>query len=187
MPGGQFGPQYNKHHLVPFGEYLPFEGLLTKLGLAKFGNRGGFASGPGPQTIELPGLPAFSPLICYEAIFPYAVIGAERPKWMVHLTNDAWFGDFAGPQQHYAQARFRAVEQGLPLVRAANTGISAIVDPYGREVVSVGLHNYDHIDAKLPAEIEPTLYSRFGDRPILFLIVFSIIISFFMANIRRTD
>ncbi len=187
MPGGRFGPQYNKHHLVPFGEYLPFEPVMEALGLAQFANRGGFAAGPGPQTLDIGSLPSVSPLICYEAIFPYEVVGAERPKWMVQLTNDGWFGDFAGPQQHYAQARFRAVEQGLPLIRAANTGISAIVDPYGREVVSIELHNYDHIDAKLPAEIEPTLYSRFGDWPAFFLIAITLFLGFFLAIIQRTD
>ncbi len=99
-------------------------------------------------------MPPFSALICYEAIFPQEVVAeGQRPDWMVQLTNDAWFGTFAGPQQHYAQARIRAIEQGLPIVRAANTGISAIVDSHGREVESLALDSYGKIDAKLPAPL----------------------------------
>ena len=145
--------------------------LFDALGLSQFAIRGDIAAGPGPMTMHLPGLPPVSPLICYEAIFPYHAVGKERPDWMVQLTNDAWFGSFAGPQQHYAQARIRAIEQGLPLVRAANTGISAVVDAYGREVVSIELHNYKFVDAQLPAPAPVTLYSRWGDWLAMILIV----------------
>ncbi|MEO1493207.1 MAG: apolipoprotein N-acyltransferase [Pseudomonadota bacterium] len=170
-PDGTLGQRYDKHHLVPFGEYMPMRPLFDALGLSQFAIRGDIAAGPGPMTMHLPGLPPVSPLICYEAIFPYHAVGKERPDWMVQLTNDAWFGSFAGPQQHYAQARIRAIEQGLPLVRAANTGISAVVDAYGREVVSIELHNYKFVDAQLPAPAPVTLYSRWGDWLAMILIV----------------
>ena len=171
LPDGSLGARYDKHHLVPFGEYLPFEEVLTALGLSQFAIRGGFTPGPGPGNVSIDGLPSFAPLICYEAIFPDQIVGDERPGWLLQITNDAWFGSFAGPQQHLAQVRFRAIEQGLPLVRAANTGISAVIDPYGLVVVSIPMHNYRAIDAKLPLKIDPTLYSRWGDAPVVFLIV----------------
>ncbi len=182
LPDGTLGERYDKHHLVPFGEYMPLRSVVSMLGLSQFAIRGDIEPGPGPITMRLPGLPAFSPLICYEVIFPYEAVGYERPDWIVQLTNDAWFGSFAGPQQHYAQARIRAIEQGLPLVRAANTGISAVVDAYGREVVSMKLHNFGHIDGKLPKPLAATLYSRFGDWIAAFLIVFIAKISFFLRN-----
>lgn len=164
-PQGMLGPRYDKHHLVPFGEYLPFRPLFDALGVSQFAIRGDFDRGPGPQTVTVGDLPPFSPLICYEVIFPDEVVGSVRPAWLVQPTNDAWFGSWAGPHQHYAQARIRAIEQGLPMVRAANTGISAVVDPYGREIVSIPLHRYDHVDARLPAAIDATPYSRIGDWP----------------------
>ena len=163
LPDGNLGPRYDKHHLVPFGEYMPVVGLLGRLGLPDFSEGVGFSSGDGPQTLQVPGVPPFSPVICYEAIFPYEAVGPERPDWIAQITNDAWFGSFAGPQQHLAQARFRAVEQGLPLVRATNTGISAVIDPYGRQVASINMHNYDWLDVRLPMPLSSTLYSIVGD------------------------
>lgn len=183
LPDGRLGPRYDKHHLVPFGEYLPFEETLTALGLSQFAIRGGFARGPGPQTLVVPGIPSFSPLICYEAIFPHEIVGETRPDWLVQPTNDAWFGGFAGPQQHYAQARIRAIEQGLPMVRAANTGISAIVSPHGQEVISIGLGLDGYADERLPAPLEPTVYSRFGDA--LFFFLFAVIAA--LALVRRDN
>ncbi len=178
MPDASIGLRYDKHHLVPFGEYVPFESLLGALGIRQFAVRGGFARGVGPATHSIPGLPAFSPLICYEAIFPHQVVGAPRPNWMIQVTNDAWFGGFAGPQQHLAQARIRAIEQGLPMVRAANTGISSIIDSYGNLIVSIDLGSYGHVDEKLPSSIAPTLYSRTGDMP--FFVLIASIITFFV-------
>lgn len=179
LPGGEIGPRYDKHHLVPFGEYLPFQAFFDRLGISQFAIRGGFTRGPGPRTIKLDNLPSFSPLICYEAIFPNRIVSDERPDWLVQPTNDAWFGGGAGPQQHYAQARIRAIEQGLPMVRAANTGISAIVSPHGLEVVSLNLHNYGSIDGRLPSPLERTLYSRTGDLPSLLVVVFLLFLSIF--------
>ena len=186
-PDGVLTTRYDKHHLVPFGEYLPFQGLLSAIGLQQFAQAGRFSPGAGPAHISLPGLPTFAPLICYEAIFPDEIAPGERPDWLLQITNDAWFGSFAGPQQHLVQARFRAIEQGLPFVRAANTGISAVIDSYGLVVVSIPMHNYREIDAKLPPKIEATLYSRWGDALALFMIVIVAIFSVFTRIISHRD
>ena len=132
---------YDKVHLVPFGEYLPFEHALERLGLqALTKQRGGFLAGDRRRLISIPGAPPALPLICYEIIFPGEVVPpGERPGWMVNLTNDGWFGISTGPYQHFQQARVRAIEEGLPLARAANTGISAVVDPLGRIINSLPL------------------------------------------------
>jgi apolipoprotein N-acyltransferase len=176
LPDGTLGPRYDKHHLVPFGEYMPLWPVLRHLGLPQFTAGPGMAAGPGPRTLALDGVPPFSALICYEVIFPREVVApGKRPDWMVQLTNDAWFGAFAGPQQHFAQARIRAIEQGLPIVRAANTGISAVIDSHGRPVSYLPLDSFGKIDAKLPAPLPPTLYSRIGDLPALFLVVFVVL------------
>ena len=173
-PDGRLTDRYDKHHLVPFGEYLPFAGVLERIGLRQFALRGGFATGPGPRTLTVPGAPAVAAAICYEMIFPHAVVpDGVRPGWIVQITNDAWFGTFAGPQQHYAQARIRAIEQGLPVVRAANTGISAIVDAYGRERTAIPLDRAGRVDHPLPPALAPTIYARNGDLP-AYLAVFLI-------------
>jgi apolipoprotein N-acyltransferase len=153
---------YDKHHLVPFGEYVPLRPLFGTL-VAPAGAID-FSAGPGPQTVALPGLPPASPLICYEAIFPGEVADAQaRPSWLLNISNDAWFGMSAGPYQHFAAARFRAVEEGLPLVRSTNDGITAVVDPYGRVIASLALGQTGVVDAGLPRDLGPTLYARGGD------------------------
>ena len=122
------------------------------------------SAGPGPQTIALPGLPAFSPIVCYEAIFPGAVVDAKaRPAWIFNVTNDAWYGSSSGPYQHFAIARTRAIEEGLPLVRVANNGISGVVDPVGRIVARTRLDSVTYADVALPAAAAPTLYGAAGD------------------------
>jgi apolipoprotein N-acyltransferase len=126
------------------------------------GGRRDFTPGPALRTLELPGLPPVGPLICYEVIFSGKVTGAERPDWLLNLTNDAWFGTSSGPYQHFVSARLRAVEEGLPLVRAANTGISAVVDPYGRVVARLGLNAVGVLDADLPRPLAPTPYAAAG-------------------------
>ncbi|KAA2236813.1 apolipoprotein N-acyltransferase [Salinarimonas soli] len=158
---------YDKTHLVPFGEYFPhaLDALLRGLGLRQFVHvPGGFEPGERPGLLDLPGLPPAAATICYEAIFPGAVVPrGPRPGLIVNVTNDAWFGMTPGPHQHFAQARLRAVEEGLPLVRAANTGISAVIDPYGRIVRSLPLGVEGVLDAPLPIAIARTTYGRFGD------------------------
>ncbi len=156
---------YDKVHLVPFGEYLPFQGLLESIGLMQLTKvQGGFVAGDRRRALAIKDAPPLLPLICYEIIFPdEAVPQTERPGWLLNVTNDGWFGTSSGPHQHFQQARVRAIEQGLPLVRAANTGISAVVDPFGRILEQLPLGAEGVIDSALPERIEPTLYLRGGD------------------------
>jgi apolipoprotein N-acyltransferase len=189
--GGAILSVYDKVHLVPFGEYLPFQDLLEQLGLMQLTKvRGGFIAGDHRRNQTAPGAPNFLPLVCYEIIFPGdavprsgetgwfyrhfgrylgwpTVTGAgERPGWLLNLTNDGWFGASAGPYQHFQQARVRAIEEGLPLVRAANSGISAVIDPLGRIVKSLPLGSMGVLEARLPQPIAPTPYARLGDGPV---------------------
>ena len=156
---------YDKWRLVPGGEFLPFEEILKPLGFRKVVTvPESFAAGPGPRNIALPALPSAGVLICYEAIFPHDLIDpAQRPDWIINVTNDGWFGRSSGPYQHLDQARLRTIEQGLPLARAANTGISAIIDSYGRIETSLDLGSEGVLDGTLPAALAPTIYSRIGD------------------------
>jgi apolipoprotein N-acyltransferase len=156
---------YDKVHLVPFGEYLPFQSLLERLGLMQLTKlAGGLVAGVRRQPMQVPRAPPAIPLLCYEVIFADEIDArGARPGWLLNLTNDGWFGISSGPYQHFAQARLRAIEQGLPLVRAANTGISAVVDPLGRIVASLPLGAEGLLDAPLPRAIAPTPYARFGD------------------------
>ncbi|SFI95233.1 apolipoprotein N-acyltransferase [Albimonas pacifica] len=188
-PDGAILAAYDKRHLVPFGEYLPLHGLMTGLGLGPLvGESGGFAPGDGPARMDLPGLPALSPQICYETIFPHEMPAAgpdERPRWLVQVTNDAWFGASAGPWQHFHQARMRAIEQGLPLARAANTGISAMIDPWGRTVERLGLLEAGAVQARLPIALAPTLYSRTGDWPWMTLALLALAAPAGASGLRR--
>lgn len=171
-PDGTLASQYDKIHLVPFGEYLPFRNLLRPLGLDALAvGSVDFSSGASAAPMEIPGLPAARALICYEAIFPAEVAAnGKAVRWLLNITNDAWFGHSSGPYQHLAAARFRAVEQGLPLVRAANNGISAIVDPYGRVIASLGLDAIGVVDGPLPQPLAaPPVYARLGDGPLVAL------------------
>ncbi|HJZ31095.1 MAG TPA: apolipoprotein N-acyltransferase [Hyphomicrobiaceae bacterium] len=165
-PGGSALAHYDKVHLVPFGEYLPAQAALEAIGLEQLTRlRGGFTSGPRPAPmVRVPGLPPVAPLICYEAIFPHAIAEAgERPALIVNLTNDGWFGNSTGPRQHLQQARVRAVEEGVPLLRVANNGISAMIDGHGRSLIELGLDQTGSVDTGLPAALPPTPYARFGD------------------------
>lgn len=179
---GKITGRYDKFHLVPFGEKLPFEKLLNTLGLRQLVTLpGSFASGPGPVTMAVAGAPAMSPLICYEAIFPSQVTAKNsRPGWIVNVTNDGWFGETAGPYQHLQQVRVRAIEEGLPVVRAANTGISAIIDPYGRILQQLALNRSGVIDGSLPLALEPTYFSKWGNN-----IFFLMILALFLNRITR--
>lgn len=165
-PGGGLAALYDKIHLVPFGEYLPFQKTLEAIGIEQLTQmRGGFSTGLEPRPLLSAGaLPRFGALICYEAIFPGAVVqGAERPGLFVNITNDGWFGNTTGPRQHFHQARVRAVEEGIPLLRAANNGISGMIDAEGRVVVSLGLNERGVIDTDVPQTRPPTVYARLGD------------------------
>lgn len=171
--GANVVARYDKWRLVPGGEFLPFESILEPLGFRKVVTvPGSFAAGPGPRNITLPGLAAAGVLICYEAIFPHDLIDpAERPAWIINVTNDGWFGKSSGPYQHLAQARLRAIEQGLPLLRAANTGISAIIDGKGRIEAELGLGEEGVLDGSVPLALPPTLYARAGDWMLLGLML----------------
>jgi len=164
---GVSGPVYDKSHLVPFGEYMPLGNLMSRFGLQALAtiNGPGLSAGDKSLLFDLGASGKVLPLICYEAIFPQLSRSSERPDWILQITNDAWFGEFAGPFQHLVQARFRAVEQGLPLVRSANTGVSAVIDANGRITASLPLGQAGIVDARLPAPLPRTVYSRTGDGP----------------------
>jgi apolipoprotein N-acyltransferase len=156
---GDIVAEYAKWHLVPFGEYQP---SWAQVGVQLVAG-GGFASGPGPETIRAPGLPPVGPLICYEAIFPGQVVDeTDRPTWMVNVTNDAWFGTSAGPRQHLAAARLRAVEEGLPLLRAANTGITVAFDARGHELTRISMEEAGFRTVTLPGALPRTIFARYG-------------------------
>ena len=167
--GDQIVAAFDKMHLVPFGEYLPLEKYLSPFGLTQL-VPGTWDQGDGPRELSAPGLPLMAPLICYEAIFPGRATERDparprpRPRLLLNVTNDGWFGLTSGPYQHFAQARMRAIEEGLPLIRVANTGVSAIVDPYGRVLDSLPLGAEGVIDGRLPQPASATLFSRWGDR-----------------------
>lgn len=174
---------YDKLHLVPFGEYLPFQNAMEKLGFQQLTKlRGGYIPGTRRRAIALKNAPPVLPLICYEVIFPGEVSGAgERAGWIVNLTNDGWFGKSSGPYQHLQQARLRAIEEGLPIVRAANTGISAIIDPMGRMLAHLPLGTEGVLDARLPRAISAPFYTRSGDVPL----ALAVAILFLVALRRR--
>jgi apolipoprotein N-acyltransferase len=171
---GQVLAIYDKHHLVPFGEYIPFGEWLRNFGIRGLAASDGaaFAPGPGPAVMTVPGIGPVMPLICYEGIFAEEVNAMpERAELLVLVTNDAWFGLNVGPYQHLAQGRLRAIEQGLPMVRVANTGISALIDPRGRILGQIPLEEAGVRDLPLPAALSPTPSSRTGDWPVILAVL----------------
>lgn len=168
---------YDKTHLVPFGEYLPFQNWMERLGFSQLTKmQGGYIAGTRRRPLDVPNAPRALPLICYEAIFPGKVAeGDDRAGWIVNLTNDGWFGISTGPYQHLQQARLRAIEEGLPVVRAANTGISAVIDPVGRIVAQLGLGIEGVLDANLPSAIAPTIYARLSNIPAAIMVAIALI------------
>ena len=167
---GEIVATYDKVHLVPLGEYIPFHKQLAPV--SGFIGRGSFEVGESRVTLDLPRLPSFSPIICYEVIFPAAVTGpGARPRWLLNVTNDAWFGLSSGPYQHLASARLRAVEEGLPMLRAANTGVSAVIDAYGRVLAAIDMQREGVIDHRIPTVREPTPYGRWGDGALVVLLL----------------
>ncbi|WP_194097995.1 apolipoprotein N-acyltransferase [Marivivens aquimaris] len=171
--GGELLDTYDKRHLVPFGEYVPFGNLLAEFGIHGLAaNEGsGFSEGTGSHLIEFANIGKVRPLICYEGIFPSLSHSDERPRALMLITNDGWFGPDAGPMQHLAQARLRAIEQGLPLIRVANTGVTAMIDSRGVITASMGMGEEGYIDAPLPVASAPTVYSKLTNIPLVILIV----------------
>jgi len=158
---GRVAATADKTHLVPFGEYLPYQKTLEAIGFRQLTNLpGGFTPGGGIEQVRLSGLPPFEPLICYEIIFPEEIMLTSRPSWLLNVTNDSWFGETAGPYQHLHQARMRAVEQGVPVIRAANTGISAVIGPRGHIRSSLPLTAEGVIDTPLPGAVAAPIYAR---------------------------
>ena len=182
---GQIVGTYDKFHLVPFGEYVPLHRVLPFISKFTPGIMD-LSAGPGPRTLRLPGLPPVGPLICYEAIFPGQVVDrADRPRWLLNITNDGWYGISSGPHQHFVSAQMRAVEEGLPLVRVANTGISGVVDPYGRVLARTQLGDVAVLDVDLPQPLaQLTLYARWGDAAtaVLLLVVSLVAIAVWRRN-----
>lgn len=173
--GGAVTAVYDKRKLVPFGEYLPASRLLAGLGLRSVAaGSARFVAGSRPETLA-PDVPPFSPLICYEIIFPGEVVDPRaRPDWLLNISNDAWFGNSSGPHQHLAQARLRAVEEGLPVVRSTPTGISAVIDPLGRVMARTRLGERVALTASVPPPAPKTLYAAIGDK--LFFLVLAAIL-----------
>jgi len=168
---GKVVNSYNKFHLVPFGEYMPYKDIL-KLDKITYGKKD-YSPGAGPRTLDVGNnIPPFSPLVCYEAIFPRSAVNpVQPPDWILNLTNDAWYGETAGPHQHLNLTKLRAIEEGMPLVRVANTGISAVFDSYGREVARLGLSEANILDFRLPKKLtHPSIFSVYGS--LLIWIVF---------------
>jgi apolipoprotein N-acyltransferase len=182
-PDGSIRGIYDKVHLVPFGEYLPFQRLLERVGLMQLTKVvGGFLAADRRRVMDVAGAPKMLPLICYEAIFPGAAVPhVERPGWLVNVTNDGWFGISSGPYQHFQQARLLAIAEGLPLVRAANTGISAVIDPVGRIVNALPLGVEGVVDARLPVAIEPTMNMAYGN----YFLILVLAVSLMLAGRRR--
>lgn len=186
--GARISAIYDKIHLVPFGEYVPLRNVLTTIGFRVFSHRlDGFESGLNKAAImHTPRAPAFLPLICYEIIFPGRIENeAKRPQWIVNVTNDAWFGTSTGPYQHLYQARIRAVEEGLPVMRAANTGISAVIDPFGRVLAQLDLNQVGALDHGLPRALPVTFYEKAHFSMFIVLFLFPLVFYLVMvATIR---
>lgn len=167
------GGYYDKFRLVPFGEFMPLGDLAGRLGIRALVHMpDDFSAGPRPRPLVIPGMPSVQPLICYEALFPGLATGGERAAWILNISNDAWFGRTSGPWQHLNIASYRAIEQGLPMIRSTPTGVSAVIDAQGRVLpgARLGLGQFGVIDARLPSPLPPTLYSRFGDWSFLALL-----------------
>ncbi len=170
---------YDKYRLVPFGEYLPWPQFFSLLHLTSLVQNGEpFSSGPVPAPVSIPGVPRMQPLICYESLFPgFTSSKGGRPDWIVNVSDDAWFGQTTGPWQHLNLASYRAIEEGLPLIRATPTGVSAVVDAYGRVRAHLGLGRQGVIDAALPGRLAPTPYSRLRELPFCVLLLISVLMA----------
>ncbi len=179
---GKIAASYDKSHLVPFGEYIPLRSILPEWIRPVTNAVTDFLPGSGPSVTKLPDIPGFGTLICYEIIFPHRIISSDnRPNWLINLTNDGWYGHSQGPYQHLVTTRLRALEEGRTIVRAANSGISAVISPYGKIIASLGLDKKGWLDANLPKQMFlPTIYGRFGNLIPLILCLMNIGFAFFM-------
>lgn len=182
---GDVVAHYDKSHLVPFGEYVPLRAILPMKSVA--GGMQDFTPGHGVTTLKIERTPAFSPLICYEIIFPGRVVkNAPRPRWILNVTNDAWYGTSSGPYQHFDMAKLRAVEEGLPVVRVANTGVSGVIDAYGRTVVKLALNQQGAIDADLPAwRLKRTIFSHIGTTGVAILLISIVLSSLGISRLKK--
>lgn len=186
---------YDKHRLVPFGEYMPLDALASRLGIKQLVHVGdGFAAAAPPRPIAPAGIPPLQPLICYESLFPgFTRDGARaagyRPAWIVNVSNDAWFGTTSGPLQHFNLASYRAIEEGLPMARATPTGVSAMIDSYGRVVPGgrIGLHQVGVIDVLLPPTVKATPYSRWGNGLFVLMLGLSAAVIVIASGFRRLN
>ena len=186
---GEVQAIYDKQHLVPFGEYMPGAALVGRMGAPGLARSMGIGFTPGETSgpLMIPGIGLAVPLICYEGIFAEEIVtGPTRPRMLLLITNDAWFGQDAGPAQHLAQARLRAIEQGLPMVRVANTGISAMIDARGRITASLPLGVNGALDAALPPALPPTIYARVSDWPVAILLLLGLA-GAYLARRRDSD
>ncbi|MFW6300796.1 MAG: apolipoprotein N-acyltransferase, partial [Oceanicaulis sp.] len=179
---------YDKARLVPFGEGNPVRSITRLFGfetLTEWG--GGYSAGPGGRTLQVQDLPRFAPLICYEVVYPrHAPAGADRPDWLLNISNDSWYGNSAGPRQHANQARYRALEAGLPLARAASSGVSGLIGPYGRPLSVLGIEADQAIDLALPRPLNETIYARHGDGPWMIAFISVLIAMGRLSSLDRT-
>lgn len=184
---GQILASYDKSHLVPFGEYIPLRQYLPEFIRPVANAIGNFLSGNGPTRIQVPGQPSLGALICYEVIFPHQILDqSQRPQWLINLTNDGWYGDSSGPYQHLVSTRMRAVEEGMTIARAANTGISALISPYGAILGELPLNYTGILDVSLPKVSQfQTIYSRLGNLPVLLLCTLLLVVSSILALLRH--
>lgn len=185
-PNADVVAKYDKHHLVPYGEYLPLRKYIPD-GIRKVtSGEIDYTPGMGSATVDIDPIPAFSPLICFEGIFSAQVVapGEPRPKWMLNITNDAWFGHTSGPYQHLQLARMRSIEEGIPLVRVANSGISAVFDAFGREVARKPLGEKGILDVQLPPALQdPTIFATYGQ--LIFMVLMAIMVG--LGLVTRTE
>ena len=180
---GEIEDYYDKSHLVPFGEYIPLRRFLPEWIKPITNTVANFEAGPGPRTLQIGSYPPFGVLICYEIIFPAEITNhKQRPEWLINLTNDAWYGDSAGPRQHLISARLRAVEEGLSIVRVANSGISAGIDPLGRIIGQIPLNEHQILDIQLPSKLSTnTFYGNYGNFVPIFLIMLNITLAIYIS------
>ncbi|MGJ3231761.1 MAG: apolipoprotein N-acyltransferase [Oceanicaulis sp.] len=178
---------YDKARLVPFGEINPLRSLTRLIGFQTLAAwTTGYTAGPGGETLDIEGLSRVAPLICYEVVYPrHAPGGAQRPAWLLNISNDSWFGNSAGPRQHANQARYRALESGLPLARAASSGVSGLTDPYGRPRRVLGIEEERALDLALPTPLKETIYARQGEGPWMIAFISALIVLGRLSSLGR--